>query len=330
MLEAKVFAPLEENSRIFFSKINQQNADKIVLGKFRASDSPKQFLFAFSELVAQYFDAREAREPAKTILFGVKACDLSAINVLDQVYLEGDFKDIFYQQRRENTVIITSDCTNATPFCFCTLIGGQPYAKEGFDLNISILDEGYLVDIGSQKGQDLIDKYSGLFSDISRNARTLQEEKRAAITENVKEINKKFTTKAELKDIHQYSIESPAWRNITKNCVECSLCNRACPSCSCFLLVDQKDKSGNQRTKFWDNCMQGAYTKVAGGGNPRALLRNRLENRYECKFNYSHERLGRYTCVGCGRCIEGCMANIDMREAFKALEQQIVLSAKLV
>jgi ferredoxin len=68
---------------------------------------------------------------------------------------------------------------------------------------------------------------------------------------------------------------------------------------------------------------------VAGGANSRPKLYERLQNRYHCKFDYSFDRLGRYTCVGCGRCIDGCAGNIDMRRIFVELEQQAPLTAKL-
>jgi ferredoxin len=69
---------------------------------------------------------------------------------------------------------------------------------------------------------------------------------------------------------------------------------------------------------------------VAGGSNPRGKLYQRLQNRYHCKMDYSYDRLGRYTCVGCGRCIDGCAGNIDMRKIFAELERQAPLTAKLV
>jgi sulfhydrogenase subunit beta (sulfur reductase) len=329
--ENRVYGPVEEFNQLHFTKIIPQNASSVVLDKYRPADSIKQFVFNFQEVVSNYFGHSEGPGQAagKTILLGVKACDLSALEVQDRVYLEGDFKDKFYAARRENLIIISSDCTDCLPTCFCTLVNGQPFSKKNFDLNISNLGEGYLVDIGSPKGQALMEAKRSLFVDASRQAREEQDKNRKNVENKLKENNKKYTFKAPLHEIHQRNIDSPAWREITKNCVECSACNRVCPSCTCFLLVDREVKGGYERSKFWDNCLQGGYAKVAGGGNSRPLLRSRLENRYECKFNYSYQRLSRYTCVGCGRCIEGCMGRIDMREAFKTMEKQSVLSAKL-
>lgn len=330
--EFKVYGAVEDFDKLHFERISLNNLPKLVVNKYRPADSPKQFVFNFQEVVSKYFSKEHnphvSRE--KTILLGVKACDLSALEVQDKVYLEGDYRDPFYAARRENLIIISSDCSDCLPVCFCTLVGGKPYPRSGYDINISILGDGYLIDVGTKKGQHIIDNYANLFADASRQARDEQEKSRQLIEKKVNQVNDKYKFKASLSEIHASSIESPAWREIAKNCVECSCCNRVCPSCTCFLLVDYDDDKHAKRVKFWDNCLMSGYAKVAGGANSRPLLRSRLENRYECKFNYSFKRLGRYTCVGCGRCIEGCMGRIDMREAFKTMEKQIVLSAEMV
>ena len=114
--------------------------------------------------------------------------------------------------------------------------------------------------------------------------------------------------------------------------MECSACNFICPTCTCFLLLDQeKDKDKKcERYKVWDACLKASYAKVAGGANPRGKLHERLQNRYHCKFDYSFDRLDRYTCVGCGRCIDGCAGNIDMRKIFMELEKQAPFTAILL
>ncbi|MCX5750285.1 MAG: 4Fe-4S dicluster domain-containing protein [Candidatus Saganbacteria bacterium] len=328
-----VYAPVphvyNENT-LTFSKINTENLGQIVLNKFRTVDSPKQFIYKLLETVSQYFGDKEydIKAPA-LVLLGVKACDLSAIEVLSRVFGEGEFKDAFYQKRRDNLLIISSDCDDATPNCFCTLVGGKPYPEKGYDLNLSPLEDGYAVDIGSPKGEAFVSSWKKFFTDLSLVGRNKQEDNRQAILEKVEEINKEYSFKSSLDEIHKKSLDTSAWKEITKTCVECSACNRVCPSCTCFLLLDQGKSPNLERLKVWDFCLQSSYTKVAGGANPRGKLSQRLENRYECKFNYSYERLGRYTCVGCGRCIECCMGNIDMRKAFKIQEKAVLLGAKL-
>ena len=60
---------------------------------------------------------------------------------------------------------------------------------------------------------------------------------------------------------------------------------------------------------------------VAAGDSPRPKMRDRFRNRYLCKFEYMLNDFNEKGCVGCGRCIDRCPVNLDIREALKLTEQ---------
>ena len=64
------------------------------------------------------------------VLFGVKACDYKAIEVLDKVFLS-DPVDTFYQARREATTIVTLACSRPEESCFCGVFGIDATAPQG-------------------------------------------------------------------------------------------------------------------------------------------------------------------------------------------------------
>jgi predicted aldo/keto reductase-like oxidoreductase len=47
-----------------------------------------------------------------------------------------------------------------------------------------------------------------------------------------------------------------------------------------------------------------------------------LRNRYEKKFEFFPNVLGKIACTGCGRCITGCPAKIDIRRILKNLVKE--------
>ena len=102
-----------------------------------------------------------------------------------------------------------------------------------------------------------------------------------------------------------------------------------CPTCTCFLLYDEKVGDNHVRGKEWDSCMKAGYARVAGGANTRPFLYRRAQNRWQCKFDYMFDKYNMYACSGCGRCTEVCMAKIDLRDTFLELEKQAALSMKL-
>ena len=92
-----------------------------------------------------------------------------------------------------------------------------------------------------------------------------------------------------------------------------------CPTCHCFLLMDQKSGDEVSRFRQWDSCMLRNFGRVAGEGNPRPLLWMRLRNRFEKKFDFFPKVAGIYACTGCGRCISACPAKIDIRKVLTRL-----------
>lgn len=335
--ESNVIAPIKTNEKAFIDEINSDNLKNIDLPGFRTVDTFKSYFFKLTEKVSRYFDKDELAHGKKLTLIGARGCDLEALEVLDRVNKEGDFNDPFYASNREKVLIVGADCTDCGQTCFCNLVKGNPYPVKLFDINLSPIKEGYIAEIGTEKGKNLIDDNQLLFTEADGELLDKKEKNRKKVIDCLKENNKIYQLRLELSVAHKLNLQNKAWKVLTKDCVECSACNFICPTCTCFLLLDQdknlpagrhgKDKY--ERFKVWDACLKSGYQKVAGGANPRGKLYERLQNRYQCKFDYSFDRLDRYTCVGCGRCIDGCAGNIDMRKIFVELEKQAPLTAKL-
>jgi sulfhydrogenase subunit beta (sulfur reductase) len=307
-------------------KLLETSRDKIQsinLFGYRTVEPFKSCFFAIDEVVSQYFgEDKEAEMPSLTFL-GARGCDLEALEVTDRVFGEGDFKDPFYLKRREKVFIIGADCTACGATCFCTLVKGKPWVLQRYDLNLSPIEGGYIVEAGTDRGKKFIQDNRSLFEATSEAGMQAKVANRQKVLQQLAEVNRPYQFKQEFAASHRLNLENSAWKYLTKDCVECSACNLICPTCTCFLLADTGyqgsgagDRGEFERHKIWDACLKSGYQRVAGGSNPRGKL--------------SYERLKRYTCVGCGRCIDGCAGNIDMRKIFAELERQAPLTAKLV
>ena len=328
--ESTVAAPVKIGQNRSLEQINIENIDDIDIFGIRTIESLKSYLFKLSEKVSKYFGKDETSHGKPLTIIGVRGCDTEALDVLDKVFGEGDPIDPFYASNRENTMIISADCTDCGKTCFCTMVKGKPYPVRSFDLNLSIVMDGYVIEVGSKKGERIISDNTALFIDATSISIGEKEKNRKKVTDCLIENNNdEYKLKLDLSVSHKRNIENKIWRVLTKDCVECSACNFICPTCTCFLLLDQEKGNDNERYKIWDACLKAGYQKVAGGANPRGKLFERLQNRYHCKFDYSFDRLNRYACVGCGRCIDGCAGNIDMRKIFIELDKQVPLTAKL-
>ncbi len=322
--EYNVYAPVKKNDKLFYKKY-ADNLNDLVLGEIRASDPLKAFYFKARETVVKDFNQSvPEKEDKPYCIIGAKACDLTGFNIQDYVFKTDDFEDPFYIRNREQNLIITADCTNAIETCFCVALGNKPYPDENFDINLSPLETSIIIETGSKKGEEVLEKCKDLLNEVSNELKSEQEVLRNKVTEQVKKNieENNIPDKDKLKGAVEKSIDSEIWLDESKTCVECGACNSICPTCHCFLLYDQQDKDKMERLRVWDSCMVKDFAKVAGGANPREKLWMRLRNRFEKKFDFFPKVAGTFACTGCGRCISACPAKIDIRKVLKRLVEK--------
>jgi len=319
----KIFAPVKVDNNRFYKKVGEDGLEKSVIGEIRAVEPIKSFYFPARTKIAEYFSSKEdsyAKERPIAII-GAKSCDLASFKVMDYVYSQEPFRDPLYVSKREEGLIISSDCTCYGETCFCVAIGIMPYPTEGFDINLSEMEGGYLAESGSLKGEKIVKEYFKLFQAANpyiekrdSNRKKLKED----LLEHVKK--SKIPPKDSIQKAFKSKFDSTLWEEVSKTCVECGACNMICPACHCFILMDQNKVDGFERLRMWDSCLLMSFARVAGGANPRKLLAQRMRNRFDKKFNFFQDTIGRFGCTGCGRCIEACPGKIDIREVLSKLQ----------
>ena len=329
-----VFIPVKKGTAHFYQpykvssqpeKVEPGNSSPVV-GEARMFEPLKAFFFKARQKVAEGFQDDLPGLPEKPFcIVGVKACDLHGLKILDKVFISEDYIDPFYEKARQDTLIIASDCTLALDTCYCLSFHNEPYPQESFDVNLSEVEGGYIVEDGSEKGAAIISQNTSLFSSPSSESLAKREEQRKRVRKEVEEKMKLSNTPEEemLQGVVEKGFESPIWEEEAQTCVECAACNMICPTCHCFLLYDQQKEDSLARFRIWDSCMLKNFAKVAAGVNPRPLLWMRLRNRFEKKFDFFPNVFNVIACTGCGRCISACPAKIDIRKVLRRLVDNV-------
>jgi len=292
----------------------------------RSAQSAKGIALPAAESVGRYGAAAPeatTTEAGKAVVIGVRACGLRARRYVDKVMLEGNFEDADYRQRQEATTVVSCDCADCAETCFCTLVGGRPYATDGYDVNLTPIDGGFIAEVVGEKGSALLADAS--LSEASEEQLAARAKLREEMTQRVAAQNERFSFSAS--DDSTVSLpagDDEAWRQFSADCVECACCTHICPTCHCFYLYDQAVGEGDfERLRTWDSCLLSTYPRMAGGVNmklsPQAELASRLANRVLHKFDYSPQQYDLLGCVGCGRCIDGCLGAIDIRDVVQTL-----------
>ena len=118
--------------------------------------------------------------------------------------------------------------------------------------------------------------------------------------------------------------KDPFWEELGGRCLSCTACSAVCPTCFCFDIQDTFDPSGEagRRERVWDACTAPQFAQVAGGHNFRGDGRNRVRHRMYHKLNGFLANHDRMLCVGCGRCVKACKANINPIEVLEFFERK--------
>jgi formate hydrogenlyase subunit 6/NADH:ubiquinone oxidoreductase subunit I len=321
--EYEIIAPVKlKGEDVVFNVIT--SVDEICLEYKNTLIPPKRFLFPQSEVIFKYKRLSNGDyqiQPAKfienkRIIFGIRSCDVKGILILDKVFISGEYKDLYYQTRRENTTLISIGCTEPDINCFCLQKDTGPVLKEGFDLQLIPLNNKYTVHIGSAKGNYIIEKFGYFFQEAQ--AEDLEEEDKV-----VYEAKSKFSNRVGFYTITQKlksgQVEEDLWEKLGEKCFVCGGCSYICPACSCFNIIDRpiSEKEGI-RIRSWDSCALFGFTRLASGLYPRKEKKDRIKHRFFLKLDYYSNKTS-CTCVGCGRCITTCLGNIDMAEVIQMI-----------
>lgn len=239
-------------------------------------------------------------------VFGVRSCDLAALALQEQHFGKDPFPDPSFRARRQSLFLIAVHCTHPADTCFCASTGDGPEARTGYDLALGELDHGFVVESGSEKGDDLFSKL-GLSPVTDEMTDVLAEQTKAAVTSQTRAL-----PGGSLRDPLVSRLGHPHWKTIADRCLSCGNCTSVCPTCFCFAEKEEPSLDGKTSVHYrqWDSCFTDGHSYI----HP-APVRSQTQFRYRQwlthKLGYWHDQYGRSGCVGCGRCIAWCPTGID-------------------
>jgi formate hydrogenlyase subunit 6/NADH:ubiquinone oxidoreductase subunit I len=257
----------------------------------------------------------DAEQPRFAFL-GVRACELAAMEVQDRTFLHGPYVDPIYQQRREQAFIVAVNCTQAAPTCFCTSMHTGPRCSKGFDLALTELRDGFIAEVGSENGQNLVARLGTSDPTPEQLSSATAARQRA-----VDEITRRLDT-TDIRDLLLNNLEHPRWSEVATRCLSCTNCTMVCPTCFCSSVKEVSDLRNEhvERQREWDSCFNFDFSYMNGG-----VVRDETRSRYRQWLTHKlaswHDQFGTSGCVGCGRCITWCPVGIDLTEEVAAIRE---------
>ncbi len=275
---------------------------------------PKKYFFPQRETLFTYdlsegFSAKNPEEPKPMIIVGVHPYDIVALLHMDEIFRETK-SDPYYFKKRDASIIIGANIQRISKWNFSSFMGCD-VIDYGYDLMLTDLGNRYAINVGSQKGGELLSKYGkNVTAALARDIQIAGQKKREVMGLS----QQKFDFPSELipellKDSYT---KSGFWEKHSERCLACGSCVLVCPTCYCFDVKDNTDLSlgHGERIRTWDGCLLEDFAKIASGENFRATRPTRYRHRYFKKGKYLFDRFGFISCVGCGRCSSNCLPDI--------------------
>ena len=321
--EMALYLPADHAGKVAFLRYGEGVTP--ALDALNSSKSPKDLFFPQSENLMAFkrdgkkieiIDTREEEKPFA--VFGIRACDLQALHVLDRVFL-ADPVDTYYQQRRQNGVLIAAACVSPEEHCFCGSFGIDAASPAGDIVTYTVDDKVYWQPI-TEKGKDLTDRLPSSLLTEDTVGDTAVEQVKTHIHETFAKLPLSGLQPPHYDhDTQKNAFDHEIWGKLSAACLGCGTCTFVCPTCQCYDIRDYDTGHGIQRFRCWDSCMYSDFTKMAGG-NPRLTQLERFRQRFMHKLVYFPiNNEGVYSCVGCGRCVDQCPVSLNIVKVMKAL-----------
>ncbi|MEQ9038883.1 MAG: 4Fe-4S dicluster domain-containing protein [Silicimonas sp.] len=249
-----------------------------------------------------------AEEWPKTAFFGVRACEIAALEVQDRVFDNGEFAYPGYRRRRAGTLIVAVQCARSAATCFCASMNTGPRADSGFDIALTELadEAAFVVECGSARGAAILDRLETRVPE-ERHLQAAEAATKAAAESQTRRMVDNVP------DLLRENPDHPHWDVVADRCLSCANCTLACPTCFCSDVEDVNDLTGDhaERWRTWDSCFTADFSYVHGG-SVRRSTKSRYRQWLTHKLSTWYDQFGTSGCVGCGRCIAWCPVGIDI------------------
>lgn len=295
--------------------------------------SPRETLLSIDIVDGQWQMSPPAPAAEPIAVIGVRACDLAALEVQDRVFLHGPYVDPGYQARRANLFTVAINCRRAAATCFCHSMQTGPAVRSGFDLALTELDEAFVVQIGSDRGAELLadvpctacspDEAAEAQRVSQQLAQDMAQRGTASRETTAGEPRERSLDTHDIRDLLLGNLEHPHWDRVAERCLSCANCTLVCPTCFCSSVTEISDLSGEhvQRERTWASCFTAEHSSMNSG-----VVRKSTSSRYRQWLTHKLaswiDQFDVSGCVGCGRCITWCPVGIDITEEVAAIRQE--------
>lgn len=319
-LTYRLFGPVKSGRFYEFAAMESgRELDAEAMSVQNTRMSPRSVVYPQAEVMFEYTtddkaaDAHILKEPKQDekprAAIGIRPCDAYSFVLVRRNFDTPEYQDVYWLRNYQKTTFIGQACHDISNTCFCTTAGCGPFHEEGLDVLLIDAGDHYVAKVLTEKGEAFM-KSAGWNAEMDCPEADLEKWKTAAEDKIVSKVPTDRLANTDTLALH----DADFWDDVAFACVNCGTCTYLCPTCWCFDIQDENRGKEGVRYRCWDSCMFPLFTLHGSGHNPRGDKTQRVRQRFMHKFKYYVDRYQNgIQCVGCGRCIQHCPVNIDIR-----------------
>ena len=321
----RLIGPVKDGDFYHFKELHKGELPDFSMSNTRLS--PKSIVYPQSEVMFEY-SLDESREDCHVlkeaqneylpqVVIGIRPCDAKAFLLVQRNFETPEYKDPYWIRPYEATTLVGLACNTPCSTCFCVDAGSGPFHEAGLDILLMDAGDYYYARVNTSKGEKIL-KDSGWPEEAETTDADLEIEnlKQTAETRIIARMSTDRLKEKNVTDL----FNAPFWEDFAFACINCGTCTYVCPTCWCFDVQDEVRGTDGVRMRNWDSCMYPLFTFHGSGHNPRDTKTKRLRQRFMHKLKYYVDKYNDgIQCVGCGRCINLCPVNIDVRKICEAM-----------
>ncbi len=294
----EIYGHQERGGLIIFDKL--ENISDLYLGLKRKTTIPfKKIIFPNHRIPTENIDRKIA-------LIGLNNCDTWAI---EKLYKE--LENYTLLPPRKNVFVVAEQCLSDDE-CFCSSMGSNK------------INSGTDAYIQKEKSEYSLFAFSALAKKLAKEA-GLKSDKKPILNPIGPENELDFKEKDLSALVSNRKDKEEFWQSISDNCFGCGACSTVCPLCYCTRQDFKNTADGGCKLCLdWDTCFSKRFSEIQNRYDLRPENVDRLYNWYHHKFVRAYEKNNQFLCVGCGRCIRACPANLNVKGILKNLLKQQV------
>ena len=317
----RLFGPVREDEFYEFKALEEGRVpDAAAMAVRNTRTSPRSVVYPQAQVMFEYTtdesdpDAHLMKEPEREekprAAIGIRPCDAYSFVLVRNNFESPEYQDVYWLDNYRATTFIGQACHNPRGACFCTTAGCGPFHEAGLDVLLADADDHYVARVLTDKGETFM-KAAGWDAEIDCPDEEWEGWKTAAEEKIVSEVPTDRLANIDTLKLH----DADFWDDVAFSCINCGTCTYLCPTCWCFDIQDENKGREGVRYRCWDSCMFPLFTLHGSGHNPRGTKTQRVRQRFMHKLKYFVDRYeSGIQCVGCGRCVQHCPVNIDIRK----------------